>query len=389
MDEPLSGIKVLDLSRLLPGPYCTMLLADMGAEVLKVEEPYKGDYMRQLIPGVYESVNRNKRSLTLNLKSDKGREIFCDMAAGADVIVEGFRPGVTEKLKLDYPVLQKINPGIIYCSISGYGQDGPYRLRPGHDINYLGLSGVLSIPGELNKDPSRPGLPLADLSSGLFAAFAIQGALLQRKKTGKGQYIDVAINDILVSWMGVRAGMFLLGEAMPSEPEDFGHLSPANAQFTAGDNRKLTIAALEDNFWKQLCKALSLNDFLENSRYESNLKRIRHASEIYDGIQEAISTKSRDEWIAIFDEYGVPSAPVNSYDETVTDPQVVSRGLVAEIPYRGNQKLKQIANPIKFSRFQPRIYLEPPEKGQHTDDVMFESGYSKKDLEALRERGVV
>jgi crotonobetainyl-CoA:carnitine CoA-transferase CaiB-like acyl-CoA transferase len=389
MDEPLKGIKVLDLSRLLPGPYCTLLLADLGADVIKIEEPDKGDYMRQLIPGVYEAVNRNKRSLTLNLKNKEGREILYRIARSTDVLVESFRPNVTTKIGIDYSTIEKINRSIIYCSISGYGQDGLYRDRPGHDINYLGIAGALSIPGEINKKPARPGLPIADLSSGLFAAFSILAAITLRGKTGKGQYIDVAMTDGLISWMSVRAGDFLLGSTAPVQENEMEHLSPSNAIFQTKDKKKMTIGAIENNFWIKLCEVLHLNEFLDGEDYTTNTKRVKKGKEIYKRLQRLFLKKTRDEWLKILDEAGVPCGPVYSYQETFEDPHVRQRELFTQIEYRGEKLLKQVRFPIKFSDFEPRIYYPPPEMGEHTESILLEEGFSKEEMKILREHGVI
>ena len=388
MDEPLKGTRVLDLSRLLPGPYCTLLLADLGADVIKIEEPGKGDYMRELIPGVYEAVNRNKRSVTLNLKNKEGCEISHKMARNADVLVESFRPNVTTKIGIDYPKIKKINNSIIYCSISGYGQDGPYKDRPGHDINYLGIAGALSIPGEINKKPGRPGLPIGDLSSGLFAAFSILAAITLRGRTGKGQYIDVAMTDGLISWMSVRAGDFLLGRTAPTQENEMGHLSPSNAVFETKDKKRMTIAAVENNFWVKLCEVLNLNELLESEDYSTNIKRVKKGKEIYRRLQRLFLKKTRDEWIRILDEAGVPCGPVYSYHETFEDPHVRQRELFTQIQYRGEKLLKQVRFPVKFSDFEPRIYYPPPEMGEHTENILLEEGFSKEEIEVLRERGV-
>lgn len=388
MDEPLKGTRVLDLSRLLPGPYCTLLLADLGANVIKIEEPGKGDYMRELIPGVYEAVNRNKRSVTLNLKNKEGCEILYKMARNADVLVESFRPNVTTRIGIDYPKIKKINNSIIYCSISGYGQDGPYKDRPGHDINYLGIAGALSIPGEINTKPGRPGLPIGDLSSGLFAAFSILAAIMLRGKTGRGQYIDVAMTDGLISWTSVRAGDFLLGGTAPTQENEMGHLSPSNAVFQTKDKKRMTIGAVENDFWVKLCQALNLNEFLESEDYRTNIKRVKKGKEIYRRLQSLFLTKTRDEWIRILDESGVPCGPVYSFHETFEDPHVKQRKLFTQIQYGREKFLRQVRFPVKFSDYEPRIYYPPPEMGEHTESILLEEGFSKEEIEGLRKRGV-
>lgn len=388
MDKlPLTGIRVLDLSRLLPGPYCTMLLADLGADVVKVEEPGRGDYMRDLIPGIFQAVNRNKRSIVLDFKQSDTQNVVQKLAETTDIFVESFRPGVAERLGLGYSRMKEINPGIIYCSISGYGQQGPYRDRPGHDINYLGLAGVLSVPGEINKKPARPGLPIADLSSGLFAALSILSAFIAKERNGKGQYIDVAMIDILVSWMSVRAGDFLLGGRLPKRPTEMSHLSPSNAVFLAKDKKGISIGALEDVFWKKLCKVLQIDHLFQNDDFSSNSKRVKRSRKIYTILRKAFAQKDRDEWIRLLDQAGVPCGPVYFYDETFEDLHIRNRELFFDMPYRG-RKLKQVRFPAIFSDLRPKVYLPPPEVGEHTKEVLREAGFSSANIKHLGEQGV-
>jgi len=384
---PLTGTRVLDLSRLLPGPYCTMLLADLGADVVKVEEPGRGDYMRDLIPGIFQAVNRNKRSIVLDFKQSDTQNVVQKLAERTDIFVESFRPGVAERLGLGYSRMKEINPGIIYCSISGYGQQGPYRDRPGHDINYLGLAGALSVPGEINKKPARPGLPIADLSSGLFAALAILSAFIAKERNGKGQYIDVAMIDILVSWMSVRAGDFLLGGLLPKRPTEMSHLSPSNAVFLAKDKKSISIGALEDVFWKKLCKVLEIDHLFQNDDFSSNSKRVKQSRKIYAILQKAFAQKDRAEWIGLLDQAGVPCGPVYFYDETFEDLHIRNRELFFVMPYRG-KKLKQVRFPAIFSDLRPKVYLPPPEVGEHTKEVLRETGFSSANIKRLGEQGV-
>lgn len=379
---PLTDVKVLDLSRLLPGPYCTMLLADLGADVIKVEEPGRGDYMRELIPGIFYAVNRNKRSIVLNLKKREALNVLYKLSETADIFVESFRPGVAERLGLGYSRIREINPGIIYCSISGYGQYGPYRDKPGHDINYLAISGALSVPGEINKKPSRPGLPIADLSSGLFAALSILSAFIAKKQNGKGQYIDVAMVDILVSWMSVRAGDFLLGGRLPKKVTEMSHLSPSNAVFTTKDKKAISVGALEDVFWKKLCKVLKEDYLSNNEDFSDNSKRVKRGRKIYTILQKTFMQKDRDEWIKLLDKEGVPCSPVYFYDETFKDIHIKSRKLFSVVPYR-NKILRQVRFPAIFSDIKPTFYLPPPEVGEHTKTILKEAGFSSIDIERL------
>ena len=388
MTLPLEGIKILDLSRLLPGPYCSMLLSDMGAEVIKFEQPGVGDYVREMIPEMFMSVNRNKKSITLSLKSERGKEIFYRMVEKADVVMEGFRPGVTEKLGVDYGKVSKINPMIVYCSISGFGQDGPYRDIPGHDINYLGIGGILSIPGQVGRPPAKPGIPVGDLSSSMFAAVSILAALLARDKIGKGQYIDVSMTDGIVSWMSVRAGGYLTYGKVPKVTE-MGHLAPANDIFETKDGKKITLGALEEHFWKNLCKVLGLEELLKEPRYDTHKKRVENGLEISKKIQAVFLRKTREEWLEEMNNAGLPCGPVYTMEEVFTDPHIMHRGLVKEIDDPKLGKIKQVPFPVRFSETPAEIQSPPPAMGQHTEEVLLSFGYSKEDVETFRKEEVV
>jgi len=388
MTLPLEGIRILDLSRLLPGPYCSMLLSDLGAEVIKFEQPGVGDYMREMIPEIFMSVNRNKKSVTLSLKSEKGKEVFYRMVEKSDVVLEGFSPGVTERLGVDYGKVSKINPMIVYCSISGFGQDGPYRDRPGHDINYLGVGGVLSLPGRVGEPPSRPGIPVGDLSSSMFATVSILAALMARDKMGKGQYIDVSMTDSIVSWMSVRAGGYLTKGKLPKVSE-MGHLSPANDIFETKDGKKITVGALEEHFWENLCKVLGLEELFNDTRYSTHKKRIENGKEISEKLRSVFLKKTRDEWLQKIEKARVPCGPVYTMEEVFSDPHIIHRGLVQEIDDPKLGKIKQVPFPVKFSETPAEVKSPPPEMGEHTEKVLLAFGYSREEIEDLKRENVV
>lgn len=388
MTLPLEGVRILDLSRLLPGPYCSMLLSDLGAEVIKFEQPGVGDYVREMIPEIFMSVNRNKKSVTLSLKSEKGKGIFYRMLEKSDVVLEGFSPGVTERLGVDYETVSKINSMIVYCSISGFGQDGPYRDIPGHDINYLGMGGALSIPGQVGRSPARPGLPIVDLSSSMFAAISILAALMARDKIGKGQYIDVSMTDGIVSWMSVRAGGYLTNGRVP-EVTEMGHLAPANDIFETKDGKKITVGALEEHFWENLCKVLELQELLDDPRYDTHKKRIENGKEISEKLRAAFLRKNRSEWIEEMNKARVPCGPVNTMEEVFSDPHIIHRGLVKEIDTPHLGKIKQVPFPIRFSETPAEMKSPPPEMGEHTEEVLRSFGYSREEIEGLRREKVI
>jgi formyl-CoA transferase len=383
---PLEEIKILDLSSFVPGPYCSMLLGYLGAEVIKVEIPGKGDYLREMAG--FEGVNHNKKSMTLNLKSAQGREIFYKLTRAADVILEGFRPGVTKRLGIDYDHIQGINPDIIYCSISGYGQDGPYRERPGHDTNYSGVSGLLSISGDLDGPPAAlGGVPIADLSSSMFAALSILAALIARDRIGKGQYIDVSMTDGVVSWMAYRIAEYFAKDK-PTKQNLVG--KGAYGVFETKDGKYMTIGAIEDSFWRNLCRALGKKELVNDPRFSHIFARTRNQGELFSTILEpTFKTKTYEEWLKILLDEDVPCGPVNTVEEMFNDPQLVSRGLFEEVSDPKLRSPKCIRFPIKFSQTPAKAFTPPPQLGQHTEEVLTSLGYSQEEMGELRKQGVI
>ncbi|MGG1677206.1 CaiB/BaiF CoA transferase family protein [Neobacillus sp. NRS-1170] len=368
--DALTGIRVLDLTRLLPGPYCTQLLGDLGAEIIKVEEKGSGDYIRELNPGTFYAVNRNKKSLTLDLKQEVGRQILLDLAANSDVVIESFRPGVVERLGIDYQSVKKVNPGIVYCSISGYGQDGPYRLEPAHDLNCLAMSGALSIPGQLGYPPVRSGLPVADLATSMFAAFSIVSALLFNRETGKGQYIDVSMSDSVFAWSSTRFGSYFLDGHLP-ETDDAHHLHATNEVYTANDGKRLAIAAIEDQFWQGLCHSIDRVDLLTNPDFTSVELRLMHKQALRSLLQETFLRHSRDEWIDLLKTNKVPATPVNDIMEASADPQLKARSMIQSVFVpQLNRDIQQAAFPAKLSETPAVIKNPPPEVGEHTYEIL-------------------
>lgn len=388
---PLEELRIIDLSRLLPGPYCTMLLADLGAEVIKIEEPKLGDYIRRIPPyigtesALFLSVNRNKKGMTLNLKSEKGREVFYKLAERSDVILESFRPGVTERLGVHYEKIKEINPKIIYCSISGYGKDGPYRDWVGHDVNYTGFGGILGITGERNGPPVVPGVQIADLAGGMFAAISILTALITRGKTSKGQYIDVSMLDGCVSWLTIHAATYFARGKPPKRGEML--LSggfPCYGIYETKDGKYITLGVLEDWFWRNLCKALGEEDIVDD-QFATGDRR----EDIRSLFKSIFRTKNRDEWVRILNSAGVPCGPVYSMDEVFSDPQVLHRKMLVEIGHPTAGKIKQIGIPMKFSDTPGEIKSPPPLFGQHTEEILQWLGYTKVEIEGMRKSEII
>ncbi len=354
---PLDGVRVISMAHLYPGPYCTMLLGDLGAEVIVIEQIGTGDPAR-LIPGYLSVINRNKRSITVNLKSPKGKEIIHKLAKVSDVFIEGHRPGVVERLGIDYTSLKKLNSDIIYCSISGYGQSGPCRDEPAHDITFQGIAGMLSGAGA--SPVHNPWVAIADLSSAMFATIGILAALRVKERYSKGQYIDISLLDGLISWMSVPLGSyFALGHAHRTN-------WPAYGCYKTKDDKYITLSTtVEDHFWKKLCGAIGRDDL---SPMSLSL-RVERGEELKKTLGEAFLSRTRDEWLMVLRTADVPCGPVLTLSEMVKNPQVLYRGMIVDIENSTGERIKQVAHPIKFSETPAKIRKLPPSLGEHTQEV--------------------
>ncbi len=391
MTAPLQGVKVLDLSRLLPGPYCSMMLADFGAEVLKVEQPGQGDYIRWIPPlvgdtgGIYLSVNRSKKSITLDLKKIEAKEIIYKLVKESDVLLEGFRPGVAARLEIDYDTLKKINPGLIYCSITGYGQDGPYALKAGHDINYIGYAGVLGLNGRAGETPAIPPVQIADLVGGaLMAVNGILLALLARGHTGQGQFVDISMMDGVVACLPILASQLFAGGRVPVRGGELliGGYAFYNVYSTA-DDKYIALGALEGQFWEKFCRHVGREDLIP-LQFEA-----KRQDEVTVVLHEIFAQKTRDRWMEELDELDICFSPVNELPEVFEDPQVKHREMVLEIDHPRLGKIRNLGFPVKLSETPGRVYNHPPELGEHTDEVLARLGYTVKDISMLREKGVI
>ena len=382
---PLSGIRVLDLTRLLPGPFCSLLLADLGADVIKVEEPGRGDYMRWYPPlrdgqsVAFNAINRNKRSITLNLKSERGKELFLELVKGADVLLEGNRPGVMDRLGLGWDVLSKANPELVMCAITGYGQAGPYRDRAGHDLNYMAIAGALSLnsrPGE----PIHPlGVQVADLGGGAqSAAIAILAALVAVQRGGSGRYLDVSMLDGALTWL---ASPLALVEEEGRTPAHGGHrltgLYACYRVYECADGRFMSVGALEPKFWEALCGALGRPDLVQE-QYAEGERQERLQREL-EGI---FKSRGRDDWAAELDGPELCCEPVLELDEVASHPQVKARRLI-EVQPTG----LEIAPPVRIR--EGWRTLPPPRLGEHNAEILAEVGVEPQDLARLAESGVL
>ncbi len=388
MSRPLDGTRVLDLTRLLPGGYATLLLADLGADVVKVEEPGRGDYIRWTPPLVegesaaHRALNRGKRSVALNLKDPGGVELLRRLAGGFDVLVESFRPGVTDRLGVGPAALAEANPRLVYCAITGYGQDGPYRDRVGHDVNYIGYSGALDLMGVDGGPPVVPAVQVGDIAGGGMAAvIGILAALLERGRTGRGRFVDTAMTDGVASWLSIHAGAFLQTGTEPRR----GRMPLSGAYacyrvYECADGKWVTVGALEPQFWTALCRALELPDLVHTQFGPPDQQRKMAAR-----LSEAFAQRPRDEWLEALAPIEACVGPVNSLAEAVEDPQVVHRGLVAEVEGAPVGP----ASPFVMDGERLQRLTPAPGLGEHTNEVLAEMGVTNDELSDLRSRGVI
>lgn len=382
----LDGVTVLDLTRLVPGNFTTQLLCDLGADVVKVEAPDGGDYGRYLPPETDENVsalftaaNRGKRSVTLNLKAGPDREAFYRLVSRADVLVESFRPGVTERLAIDYDTLTQYNEDIVYCSLSGYGQTGPYRDRPGHDLNYAGVAGLLDMnrPGP-GAEPTLPGTQVADLAGGLFAAFTVVGHVAGHARGGDGgDYIDVSMTDVAHTFSLLGALYVMTGtEPRPGETALNGGL-PCYDVYATADGRYVTLAALEPKFWRTFCEAVDRPDLVTPHRSDDPAERAALAAELRD----LFAARTRAEWEDHFDGTDVPFGVVNTPVEALSDPQLTARELASTGPE--GRSVPHLRFPAKARRTPPADHVEWPRLGEHTEEVLREAGCTAAEISGL------
>ena len=372
----LQAIRVLDLTRLLPGPYCTLMLADFGAEVIKVEDPVAGDYLRDFEPkldadsAVFHSLNRNKKSICLDLKTEKERSHFLKLVETADVVMESFRPGVMKRLGLDYETLKQINPRLIYCAITGYGQTGPYKDKPGHDINYLSYAGLLYVMGEKDRKPVIPATQIADIGGGAYPAIAgILLALFEREKTGKGQLVDVSMLDGVVSWMHMLLPNVFAEREVTRGEELLNGGFACYQVYETKDNRFLSMGGIEQKFWKVFCEGIERQDFIDclDAPKEKQEQMIHET-------QTIIARKTLEEWLDIFSEKEACVTPVKIMEETLEDSQLQAREMIQTIAHPELGNMKQIGNPIKLSESPKETFLPAPKRGEHTELILREIG---------------
>lgn len=394
MHQALEGLRVLDLTRVLVGPYATMILADLGADVVKIEVPGGGDDSRAFPPHVggesayFMSLNRNKRSLTLNLKQAASKQLFLALVQQADVLVENFRPGTMARLGLDYETLKAVNPRLVYAAASGFGHSGPYSPRPAYDAVVQAMGGIMSITGHEDGRPTRVGTSIGDIAAGLFATIGILAAVMHRDKTGEGQMVDVAMLDCQVAILeNAIARYAVTGET----PGPIGNRHPSIVPFEPFDTAdgQIMIAAGNDGLWGKLCAALELNGLRDDPRFATNPLRITHYEELRPLLAEAVAQKETAVWQTILDAAGIPNGPINAVDAVIRDPQVRAREMIVEVDHPTAGKTLLPGVPIKLSATPGAVRRPSPLLGEHTAEILAEwLGYDAAQITALQQAGV-
>jgi formyl-CoA transferase/CoA:oxalate CoA-transferase len=392
--QPLDDLVVVDLTRALAGPYCTMMLADLGARVLKIEAPDGGDDTRGWGPpflggesAYFLSINRNKQSVTLNLKHPRGRDILWRLLERADVLVENFRPGAMDRLGLGYAAVHERVPRLVYCSISGFGQTGPYRERAAYDLIVQGMGGIMGITGEPDGEPMRVGIAVADICAGMFAAYAIVAALRARERTGRGQWIDAAMLDGQVAWMTyMAANYFATGQNPPRAGS--AHLNLVPYQPFPTRDGFVNVAVGSEGLWQRFCDALEL-PIARDARFATNAARVAHRGELVGLLVPIFRGRTTAEWVARLLASGVPAGPIYQMSEVMADPQVRHREMVVELEHPRAGRVTVNGVPVKLSETPGAVRTPPPLLGEHTDEVLRGLGLSRDEVAALREEGVI
>ena len=394
--KALEGIRVLDLTRALAGPFCTLMLGDYGADVIKIEIPGTGDDTRHWGPpfvgeesAYFLSINRNKRSLTLNFKEPVAIDVFLKLVKDSDVVVENFTPGVMARFGLDYETIKKVNHKIVYCSISGFGQTGPYQNRPAYDQIMQGISGIMSLTGEPDGEPQKVGIAVTDIGAGMWSAFAIMAAIFHRDQKGDGQYIDISMMDAQVAWLTYQAATYFANEA---PPERLGAAHPTLVPYQAfmcQDGKYINVAVGSERIWERFCQGMKMPEMKENPQYATNSDRVRNRAEIVPNLQKIFLTRPVNEWVQDLQEFNVPCGPINDLADVFSDPQLLHRKMFVEMAHPTLGSIKQTGIPIKFSLTPGRLDRHPPLLGEHNSELLQELGYSDADIERLARQEII
>jgi|MudIll2142460700_1097286.scaffolds.fasta_scaffold30799_2 formyl-CoA transferase/CoA:oxalate CoA-transferase len=394
MKSPLEGLVILDMTRFLSGPFCTMLLGDMGAQVIKIEPPEMGDDTRAWAPFIggqgsyYLSTNRNKKSLCVDTRKEEGNQLLRRMVGKADVFVENFKPGLMDRLGLDFKSLIALNPSLIYCSISGFGQTGPYRDRPGYDQILQGMSGLMSITGTEESGPVRVGLAIGDIITALFATYGILSALYAREKTGKGQWVTTSILEATVGILTMQAGKYF---ATGQPPGPAGNHHPVISPYGVyrAQDKPMNIAVGTETMWKNFCRVIGSPELEKDGRFRNNNDRVKNRPELNPLIEKALARKTQNEWVNALNEAGIPCGPIYTIDQVFKDPQVLHQRMFLEVDHPKAGKIPMTGLPVQLSETSPQVFLPPPTLGEHTRMVLQEFGFRPSEIDHLLSNHIV
>jgi formyl-CoA transferase len=396
MTLALEQLTVIDMTQVMAGPFCCQLLGDLGARVVKVEPVGSGDHTRQSMghqmphgeSSAFLAVNRNKQGIAIDLKQEAGRGAFYQLAREADIVVENFRPGVTSRLGVDYATLSGLNPRLVYASISGFGQTGPYADRPGYDLVAQAMSGLMSVTGEPGRDPVKCGVPVADLSAGLFCAVGILAACIAREQTGRGQHIDTSLYEAGLA-LSVWETAELWATGRVPQPLGSAHRMTAPYQALRTRDGHITVGANNPRLWQRLCQVLGREDLFDDPRYTTNAGRMKHRDVLATELESVLKDRDSEEWQAALLAAGVPCGPIHDYEQVCQDPHTLARDMVVTMRHPAEGEIRGLGIPVKLSDTPGQIRRPAPMLGEHTDELLAGLGYSAADISALREQGAV
>lgn len=393
--QPLSGTRVIDVTQIMAGPFCTMLLGDMGADVIKIEKPDGGDDVRRSGPpfiaghsAAFLNISRNKRSVVIDMKTAEGVNIVKRMVKDADVFVQNLRPGRIEGFGLGYDDLSKVNPALIYATISGYGRTGPYKDKPGFDLMAQGIGGIMSVTGHPGQPPVKVSVPITDLNAGLFTAFGILAAYVNRLKTGVGQHVDSSLMEAGVAYTMWESAIYFATGTSPG-PNGSAHQISAPYQAFPTSDGYLTVGGPNQRNWRRICHAIDRLDLLEDPRFTTNTERMENRPALEETLSETFKSQKTVHWLKVLDDAGVACGPINDMAQVYADPQVIARDMMVEFEHPTAGKIRNVGIPVKFSQTPGSIRRPPPRLGEHTDEVLAEFGYTEADVVGLKERGIV
>lgn len=393
--QPLSGVRVIDVTQIMAGPFCTMLLGDMGADVIKIEKPDGGDDIRRSGPpfvagdsAAFLNIGRNKRSVVIDIKTPEGSKIVRRLARAADIFVQNLRPGRIEGFGLGYDDLRAVNPSIVYATITGYGRTGPYKDKPGFDLMAQGMSGIMGVTGHPGHPPVKVSVPITDLNAGLFTAFGVLAAYVNRLKTGTGQHVDSSLLEAGVAYTFWESAIYF-ATGSPPGPNGSAHQLSAPYQALPTSDGYLTIGGATQSNWERLCRAVGRAELLSDPRFAANADRMANRAALERTLSEIFMTRTTAHWLGVLDRAGVPCGPINDMSQVYADPQVIARDMVVEIDHPTAGAIRNVGIPVKFSETPGTVRRPPPRLGEHTHEVLVEFGYTADEIAALERGGIV